>query len=337
MQPAGSVTSKKPQDVAPAVSRWLLLFHQIPPTPAYGRVKIGRHLTRLGAVGLKNAVYVLPRSEGTLEDLQWVLREIVELGGDATLCEARFVDGLTDAEVERRFQEARDEDYAELGREVRELLKTTPKRVGAEADGRRKLEGDIARLERRFEEITALDFFHAPGSHGVRGLLDSLALRLRDEQRPAPPSEDDGARGKYRNRVWVTRTGVHVDRIGSAWLIRRFVDTDARFKFVPAKGYRPEDGELRFDMYDAEFTHEGDRCTFEVLVERFGIREPGVRALAEIVHDIDVKDGKFGRPETAGVAAAIAGLCAQDRGDEARLASGFAIFDHLKTHFSRRT
>src|SRR5262252_2292364 len=147
MQPTGSVELGAAENGRSAEPRWLVLFHQIPPNPAYVRVKIGRHLARVGAVGLKNAVYVLPRSEGGLEDLQWVVREIVESGGDATLCEARFVEGLTDDEVERRFQEARDEEYAKLGREVRDLLKTIPKRVGVEDEGRRKLEADLARFE----------------------------------------------------------------------------------------------------------------------------------------------------------------------------------------------
>jgi hypothetical protein len=326
----------QPTGTSAAEPRWLVLFHQIPPNPAYVRVKIGRHLARVGAVGLKNAVYVLPRSEGTLEDLQWVVREIVESGGDATLCEARFVEGLTDDEVERRFQDARDEEYGKLARELRELLKATPKRVAADDDGRRKLEADLARFERRFEEIVAIDFFHAPGNQAAQGLLRALRDRLEDEAAPAPPSLDTDLRERHRGRVWVTRTGVHVDRIASAWLVRRFIDDGARFKFVPPKGYHPESGELRFDMFDAEFTHEGDRCTFEVLVERFSIREPGVRALAEIIHDIDLKDSKFARPETPGVAAAIAGLCAQHRADDVRLEQGFALFDHLKTHFSRR-
>jgi hypothetical protein len=313
-----------------------VLFHQIPPNPAYVRVKIGRRLARVGAVGLKNAVYVLPRSDGALEDLHWVVREIVESGGDATLCEARFVEGLTDDEVERRFQEARDEDYAKLGREIRDLLKTTPKRVGAEDDGRKKLEADLARFERRFDEIVAIDFFHATGSQALQGLLRALRDRLDDEVERLEPPDSEDLRGRYRERVWVTRTGVHVDRIASAWLVRRFIDAEARFKFVAPKGYKPEADELRFDMFDAEFTHEGDHCTFEVLVDRFSIREPGIRPLAEIIHDIDLKDSKFARPETPGVAAAINGLCAQHRADETRLEMGFALFDHLKTHFSRR-
>jgi hypothetical protein len=336
MQPTGSVELPAAEKRRTAQPGWLVLFHQIPPNPAYVRVKIGRRLARIGAVGLKNAVYVLPRSDAALEDLQWVVREIVESGGDATLCEARFVEGLTDEEVERRFREAREEEYGKLAREVRDLLKATPKRVGVEDDGRRKLEADLARYERRFEEIVAIDFFHATGSEAVRGLLQVLRDRLHDDVEPSEPADEPALRGRYRGRVWVTRTGVHVDRIASAWLVRRFIDAEARFKFVAPKGYEPEAGELRFDMFDAEFTHQADHCTFEVLVERFSIREPGVRALAEIVHDIDLKDAKFARPETPGVAAAINGLCAQHRADETRLEMGFALFDHLKTHFSRR-
>jgi hypothetical protein len=336
MQPTGSAELRAAEKARPAEPGWLVLFHQIPPNPAYVRVKIGRHLARIGAVGMKNAVYVLPRSDGALEDLQWVVREITESAGDATLCEARFVEGLTDAEVERRFQEARNEEYGKLAREVRDLLKATPKRVGVQDDGRRKLEADLARFERRFEEIVAIDFFHAPGNQAAQGLLRALRDRLDDEEVASEPPDGVGLRETYRGRVWVTRTGVHVDRIASAWLVRRFIDAEARFKFVPPKGYKPEESELRFDMFDAEFTHEGDHCTFEVLVERFSIREPGIRALAEIIHDIDLKDSKFARPETPGVAAAVHGLCAQHRADETRLEMGFALFDHLKTHFSRR-
>jgi hypothetical protein len=335
MQSARFAEPRATEKARPAEPGWLVLFHQIPPNPAYVRVKIGRHLARIGAVGLKNAVYALPRSEAALEDLQWVVREIVEAGGDATLCEARFVEGLTDDEVERRFQEARNEDYGKLARELRDSLKATPKRVRPEDDGRRKLEADIARFERRFEEIVAIDFFHATGSQAVEGLLRTLHERLDERVEPADPPATN-LRERYRGRVWVTRTGVHVDRIASAWLVRRFIDTEARFKFVAPKGYAPEPGELRFDMFDAEFTHEGDHCTFEVLVDRFSIREPGIRALAEIVHDIDLKDSKFARPETPGVAAAINGLCAQHRADDTRLEMGFALFDHLKTHFSRQ-
>ena len=139
-----------------------------------------------------------------------------------------------------------------------------------------------------------------------------------------------------RGRTWVTRQGVYVDRIASAWLIRRFIDPDARFKFVPAKGYTPAPGEVRFDMFEAEFTHQGDRCTFEVLLEQAELDDPALRAIAEIVHDIDLKDGKFARPEAEGIRTLIAGICAATGDDEERLARGGAVFEDLHSHFRRR-
>jgi hypothetical protein len=138
-----------------------------------------------------------------------------------------------------------------------------------------------------------------------------------------------------KNRTWVTRTGVKVDRIASAWLIRRFIDKKGRIKCVPGKDYRPRPKELRFDMFDAEFTHEGDQCTFEVLIRRFGLRDHGLARLAEIIHDIDLKDGKFGRAETAGVDAAISGITLTCESDEDRLTRGSALFDGLHEHLSR--
>jgi hypothetical protein len=139
-----------------------------------------------------------------------------------------------------------------------------------------------------------------------------------------------------KGRTWVTRTGVFVDRIGSAWLIRRFIDPEARFKFVPAKGYVPEPGELRFDMFEAEFTHEGDRCTFEVLLSRAGLeRDRGLSRIAEIVHDIDLKDGKFARPEAEGIKPVITGICNGTPDDEERLGRGGAVFEDLYRSFGR--
>jgi hypothetical protein len=139
-----------------------------------------------------------------------------------------------------------------------------------------------------------------------------------------------------RGRTWVTRQGVYVDRIASAWLIRRFIDPEARFKFVPAKGYTPAPGELRFDMFEAEYTHRGDRCTFEVLLERAGLEDPALQAIAEIVHDIDLKDAKYGRDEAAGIASLITGIARAHPQDEERLAQGSAVFENLYASFRNR-
>jgi hypothetical protein len=135
----------------------------------------------------------------------------------------------------------------------------------------------------------------------------------------------------------VTRKGIHVDRMASSWFIRRFIDSGARFKFVPAKGYKPQLGEIRFDMFEAEFTHEGDRCTLEVLMERTGVTDPAVVPIAEIVHDIDLKDSKFGRQETLGIERLTAGICMAQKDDETRLVRGEAVFNDLYEYFKRKT
>ena len=310
---------------------WLLLIHQIPPKPAYLRVKVWRRLQALGAVAIKNTVYALPLREQTTEDLQWVLREIVEGGGDGTVCEARFVDGLDDAQVEALFHAARDADYAQIAEETRRLHGT----VVDASEAREAVGAQVARLRRRFAEVVAIDFFGAPGREPADGLLTALEALMQPET--VTPDPRASVLSSLRARTWVTRTGIHIDRIASAWLIRRFIDPAATFKFVPARGYRPEPGELRFDMFEAEFTHIGDRCTFEVLLDHIGLDDPALRAIAEIVHDIDLKESKFDRPETHGIAHLVAGLAMNNPDDEARLARGEAVFGDLYAYFRRKS
>ena len=308
--------------------RWLLLIHQIPPKPAYFRVKVWRRLQTMGAVAIKNSVYVAPKTDQTQEDLEWLLREIVDGGGDASICEARFIEGLQDDQVEALFNTAREADYHQIADEARAIAERRPSAESA-------LAGDVEleRLRRRLKAIADIDFFGAPGREIAEGLVRDLERQQRSSTEAAPHGADPE---RYRGRTWVTRKGVHVDRIASAWLVRRFVDPDAEFKFVPARGYRPEHGEIRFDMFEAEFTHDGDRCTFEVLIERLGLDDPALLPLAEIVHDIDLKDAKFGREELAGVDALITGVAAAHRDDAQRLARGGAVFDALYEYFRRK-
>ena len=306
----------------------MLLIHQIPPTPAYLRVKIGRHLARIGAVAMKNSVYVLPHDDETQEDFQWVLREIVKGGGDASIVEARFIEGLSDEQVTALFQAAREADYRELADHARQVAAALPKRGAIPANRRAEMSGQVARLRQRATELAAIDFFGAPGREVVEGLLSGMETRMRPVE-GTEPTKAALDRAQYQGRTWVTRTGIKVDRMASAWLIRKFIDPKARFKFVPAKGYRPEKRELRFDMFEAEFTHEGDLCTFEVLVLRFGLDDPALRPLAEIIHDIDLKDAKYGREEAPGIGQLVAGIAAAHPDDEARLGRGAALFDDL--------
>jgi hypothetical protein len=313
---------------------WLLLIHQIPPKPNYLRVKIWRRLQRLGAVAIKNSVYALPKNDQSQEDFRWVLREIIEGGGDGTLCEARLIDGVTDDDVEALFQAARAADYAQIAEAARLIAKTLPLKVKPAEAGRLKLEHEIGKLGRRLDEVVAIDFFGASGREAASGLLSEIESRTRGNK--ANPSQTRIDRGKLRGKIWITRKGIHIDRMASAWLVRRFVDEQAKFKFVPAKGYKPLRDEIRFDMFEAEFTHEGDRCTFEVLIERVGIKDAALVSIAEIIHDIDLKDAKFKRQEALGIEHLIAGIAMSHKDDEARLARGFAVFDDLYEYFRRK-
>ncbi len=255
-----------------------------------------------------------PAGSQAQEDFEWALKEIIAAGGEGMIVEARLIDGLSDDAVRTLFNTAREADYRALAKEIR----------AAEKD---VAPAQLARLRAEAARITAIDFFGANGREDVEARLAALAVRSAAPVGTAPPLVSG------TGQVWVTRRDVHVDRIGSAWLIRRFIDPQATFKFVPAKGYRPRAGELRFDMFEAEFTHEGDRCTYEVLLARSGLKDTALAAIGEIVHDIDLKDGKFAREEASGIAHLIDGLAASGMQDAQRLERGGALFDDLYAYF----
>ena len=329
--------SKRKHAVSTA-ARWLLLIHQLPPKPAYLRVKIWRRLQGLGAISVKNSVYVLPAGEQALEDFQWLLREIEQGGGEGIVCEANLIDGLSDQEVRGLFDAARDADYAEIAKELRALAAEIEGDAVASSEKKPEVRGQLVRLRRRYSELTDIDFFSATGRMTVEGLLTGLETRLADAatelqaEDPGMKKISEGLTGK----TWVTRRSVHVDRIACAWLIRRFIDPEARFKFVAAKDYDAQQGELRFDMFKAEFTHEGDKCSFEVLLDKVGSNDKALHAIAEIVHDIDLKDGKFSREQTAGIAHVIEGICLSQKDDLARIERGSAVFDDSYEYFRKK-
>jgi hypothetical protein len=315
---------------------WLFLIHQLPPKPAYLRVKVWRRLLAIGAVPIKNSVYVLPASDASQEHFEWVIREIVKEGGEAALCEARLLDGLSDDQVLAFFHTARDADYGEIAEAARRLERELSRKRPVPAKRRIQLEAELARLTRRIADVSAIDFFGAPGREAAEGLVSGLASHLHGGPRDAERHARSIHRLDLRGKVWVTRKGLHVDRIASGWLVRRFVDGSARFKFVTSKEYEPASDEVRFDMFDAEFTHEGDRCTFEVLVDRLGLDDPALARIAEIVHDIDLRDDKFNRPETAGIDHLIAGLAMAHEEDAARMAHGSDVFEGLYRYFTTK-
>jgi len=310
-----------------ASGEWLALLHQLPTRPPYLRVKVWRRLQAIGAVPLKNAVHVLPRSEANELVLRELLAEIEAGGGEAVLLDARLLAGQSDVELRTLFDAARDSDYAEVTASARRLLENGP--AGS---------GDIARLQKQLADVIALDFFGAHGRQAAEAALAELDRRRYQHpdvgrNTPSAVRETQDLRG----RVWVTRRGVHVDRIACAWLIQRAIDPDAALKFVDGRNYEPTAGELRFDMAEGEFTHEGDRCSFETLLARAGLEEdPALDAIAQMIHDLDIGDSKFGRPETAGLGAMLAGICASTGDDLERIAIGGAALDQFRAFFSRK-
>lgn len=325
-------------DDATSGQPWLLLIHQLPTKPAYFRVKIWRRLQGIGAVAVKSSVYALPASAETQEDFQWLVKEIAAGGGEAMVCEARLVDGLTDAQVRALFDAARDTDYTAISEEARGIAAALDGDAGAEK--RAEARTQTGRLRRRLADIAALDFFGATGRLVAEGLIAELEARTAEDTPMASPPTSLSAvsdpLAALKGHVWVTRRDVHVDRIACGWLIRRFIDPDAQIRFVPGKGYVAKPGELRFDMFEGEITHEGDRCSFEVLLGRAGLTDPALQAVGEIVHDIDLKDGKFGREEAGGISSLIAGIAMSEPDDARRLVKGAGVFDTLYDYFRAR-
>jgi hypothetical protein len=317
-----------------AEPRWLLLTHHLPPKPAYLRVKVRRQLERIGAVPLKNSVYVLPPGEETREDFEWLSREIDRAGGESTLCLAVFLDEAVDRRIRDAFRRARAADYAALAAAAGDLYTRTEEDLMKD-DVASASRSRARSLKRQLAAVSANDFFDAPGREAAERAVSALeSLGSERSERGGKSSRTDEPVPPPRGATWVTRQGVKVDRMASAWLIRRFLDPAATFKFVRAQGYEPQKGELRFDMFGGELTHEGDDCTFETLLRRFGQGDPALAAVAEVVHDIDCKDEKFGRPETSGIASLVDGIaraCGDD--DEERIARGSVVFDGLHESF----
>jgi hypothetical protein len=313
--------------------RWLLLIHQIPPKPNALRVKIWRRLQQVGAVAIKQSVYAMPLSEHSREDLSWILKEIVEGGGDGSISEARFVEGLTDEQVTALFQNARKSDYEKIIQEANHLLIEWSSGRNNPQDPAVKAQAQVHKLRRRLDDVATIDFFQTPERGTAEILLKDLASQVSGQASVATAVKEgfDNLEGK----IWVTRENLFVDRIACGWLIRRFVDKAAVFRFVHDPQYAPESGELRFDMFDGEYTHEGDRCTFEVMIQRMQLQDRALSPMAEMVHDIDLKDAKYNRSETDGFNALLTGLVASHPDDDRRMEEGSRLFENLYAYFQR--
>ncbi|CAA9433616.1 MAG: Chromate resistance protein ChrB [uncultured Pyrinomonadaceae bacterium] len=317
---------------------WILLIHQLPTKPTNLRVRIWRKLQNFGAVLIKNSVYILPSGEKTNEDFQWLKQEIESAGGEATVFRADSVEGATDCEIIALFREQRETDYARLIGDFEGLsgaVREQKKSGSLSANKLSQYEAELGKLSQELERILATDFFRAASRNKAQAAFEKFRKQLQAAKGAGDKAlrrQNDSARlnpAEYQNRRWVTRKNPHIDRMASGWLIKRFVDSRPRFGFV-ADGEPVDGGALTFDMVGAHFTHQGEDCTFETLIKSFGLEDDAaLRQIAEIVHDIDLKDKKFNRLEAAGVNAVVRGIAAVYADDNERLKHGFPLFDGL--------
>ena len=302
----------------------LLLLVGVPPNPSSLRVRVWRRLRTLGAVPLKRSAYLLPDTPQRYEDFQWLAQEIQREGGEATLIRVQQIENVSPAEVLQLFHEPRDQDYRRLAVRYRKALQSLDRKSAA---GNIRLRDELARLAKNHQQIREIDFFDAPGGTEVRRLEEAIAMRTRKPEavrREERPTLDLSA---LRGRRWVTRPRPHIDRIASAWLIRRFIDPDAEFIFAEPPQF-PSDA-VAFDAPGVELSHHGEDCTFETLIKRARLRDRRLVRLAEIVHEADLRDGKFAREEARGIDVAVRALLAASPDDALVLAQGLALFEGL--------
>lgn len=298
---------------------WLVLTSSLPSGgTSSARVSLWRRLRRLGAIALPGNTPVLPDRPEPLEALQWLAQEVRHGGGEAVILRVQELHGLSDTDLIERFNTARNEEYAALEGELM-ALEALPASHPPSARAQAALE----RLRKRHADIHRTDFFAAPAGRAQALRLARLAHRLTTPE-PATPIPA-ASRAAYRGRRWATRPRPHVDRLASAWLIRRFLDPDAVIQYTDAPG--PDD--VTFDTPNGTFTHTGDLCTFETLLRAFALTEPGLTPLAEIVHDIDLRDGRYQRRQTPGVEALLDGWAASGLSDPQLELNGLALFDGL--------
>jgi hypothetical protein len=316
--------------------KWLFLVHQVLTPNSKERVKVWRAIKKTGAVLYRNSVYILPYSKERLEDFQWVCQQINDSRGEASIFISSAENKKEDAVMRAAFRKARDEEYASLLKSAEQFRNRiqTKDRKALTGNLRKRFEKEAKQLRQTFDEIRALDFF--PGSYPAKLqqiLFEILKWLSADVETSKPAPIQLRSTKDYQKKTWTTREGIHIDRLCSAWLIRRFIDRSAKFVFAPEK--KLPANAIPFDVFGAEFSHHGEDCTFETLIKAFRIQDRALQKIAEIIHDIDLKDHKFGRVEASGMDLVIRSLGDFIHDDRQFLEIGSSILDGLYEFFHR--
>jgi hypothetical protein len=301
---------------------WLLLLFTLPTNRNTERVAVWRRLKKMGAVQIKTSTYLLPDERSQYEQFQWLAQQIRDYGGDSTLVRAQEIEGLPREKVVAMFNDARSNDYAELRRSLQNFIARRKKIPGEQAAA------DLERITKQFREVRTVDFFDSARGHEV-----AMLLRRAEGPKRGQPLRLLNAKD-YQGKRWLTRPRPEIDRVGSAWLIAKFIDRKPRFVFAPKAEAVPK--AIPFDMLDAEFSHHGNNCTFETLLKRFAISDKAIAKMAEMIHDADLDDNHFQRVEAIGIDRVLKGWGKEGLPDEEILRRGFECFDALYTFLQKR-
>jgi len=293
----------------------LLLIFSLPAKNASQRVDIWRKLQRYGMLPLRSAGHLLPNTAMNQERMEWLAASIRSYKGQASVVEVQRFDDLSHDRLKELFQEARSRDYQKALHEAKKLLASSPSR---------KPGGRLNRIRRRLQELQDIDFFGNP----LRAKLESFLAATETQEDGNMRTATSRKSSQYLNRQWITRPRPGIDRVSSAWLIRRFIDAKARFLFGPDPDLHPT--AIPFDMFCQQgFGHRGEDCTFETLCKGFSIRDKKVKRIAQIIHDADLGDDKFGRAEGEGLDSVLHGWAKQDLPDDELLRRGMDLIEGL--------
>ena len=315
---------------------WLLFFYTVPSKPVSGRMKVWRKLLKSGAVPLKGAVYILPFNEEHYELLQWLVSEISGMNGEAAFVKIDKVDTMKDREIINLFNKQRASDYKLLAKAFEDLeRKLSSTQKGGKQQNIKGISDQVARLQKEFEEVKRIDFFSSKEGQSLTAKMNRMNAEIKkysgtEAKKERSEAISHRALADYQGKTWVTRKRPFIDRMASAWLIRKFIAKDATFDFMDEKDMETFGKQsVTFDVRGGEFTHTGDLCTFEVLMKAFGLRDKTVKKIAEIVHDLDLKDGKYKSPEAKGLEDILTGIRKTAKDDKDMLDRGMTVFEML--------
>jgi len=306
------------------MNSWILILYGLPTKQNATRVQLWRKLKKFGALALKTSAYVLPDTPAHYERLQWLATEIRSGGGEATLIRVSEIEGLTHREIIQLFNDARAKDYSELISELADFIGVNKRKVCED------FQVIMEKFQARFHELQEMDYFNCPKAQ------DALILLKQAEALPSNGTLKERSRlskKRFVERQWLTRPRPQIDRVGSAWLIKRFIDSKATFVFALSPKDFPD--AVPYDMFEVEFSHHSDDCTFETLVKRFGIDDQSIQIIAEMIHDADLEDAKFKRSECVGIDRVLSGWNKLGFTEDQILAKGFDVFDALYAALKR--